>query len=121
MCHVSKFLSTTCEHQMSLNKILRKGTCLYSFCWRHGGAYPAKLYSTKSAKPESGKQESDKTKIKTMLNRALLNWNLLQHHSFDELAPFSSDKIQAKILDLGYGGAHFIRGNHSHNIAPRRG
>ena len=25
--------------------------------------------------------------------------------SFDELAPFSSDKIQAKILDLGYGGA----------------
>ena len=23
----------------------------------------------------------------------------------DDLAPFSSDKIRAKILDLGYGGA----------------
>ena len=30
---------------------------------------------------------------------------LLKHHSIDELAPFSSDKIRAKILDLGYGGA----------------
>ena len=28
-----------------------------------------------------------------------------KHHSFDELTPFSSDKIRAKILDLGYGGA----------------
>ena len=24
---------------------------------------------------------------------------------YDDLAPFSSDKIRAKILDLGYGGA----------------
>ena len=52
----------------------------------------------------------------------------------DDLAPFSSDKIRAKILDLGYGGARralhnlspksariFISGNHSHNLAPRRG
>ena len=30
---------------------------------------------------------------------------LLKHHSIDELDPLSSDKIRAKILDLGYGGA----------------
>ena len=29
----------------------------------------------------------------------------------DDLAPFSSDKIRAKILDLGYGGAHTISPN----------
>ena len=37
------------------------------------------------------------------------------------LAPFSSDKIRAKILDLGYGGAREVPGNHSHDLAPRRG
>ena len=48
-------------------------------------------------------------------------------------APFSSDKIRAKILDLGYGGARralhnlcpksarILSGNHSHDLAPRRG
>ena len=39
------------------------------------------------------------------LMQVMLNWNLLKHRPFDALAPFSSDKIQAKIFDLGYGGA----------------
>ena len=34
---------------------------------------------------------------------------------FDELAPFSSDKIRAKILELGYGGA----GRALHNLSPK--
>ena len=43
------------------------------------------------------------------------NRNLLKHHSFDKLAPFSSDKIQAKILDLGYGSARWAL----HNLSPK--
>ena len=35
--------------------------------------------------------------------------------SFDELAPFSSDKIRAEILDLGYGGARKAL----HNLSPK--
>ena len=38
-----------------------------------------------------------------------------KHHSFDELAPLSSDKILAKILDLGYGGARRAL----HNLSPK--
>ena len=53
-------------------------------------------------------QESD-------INCTLLNWNLLKHHLYDELAPFSSDKIRAKILDLGYGGARRAL----HNLSPK--
>ena len=69
------------------------------------------------------KLESAKTAFRNLINHSLINWNLLKRHPFDELAPFSSDKIRAKILDLGYGGARedFISGNHSHNLAPRRG
>ena len=33
----------------------------------------------------------------------------------DDVAPFSSDKIRAKILDLGYGGAHRTL----HNLSPK--
>ena len=33
----------------------------------------------------------------------------------DNLTPFSSDKIRAKILDLGYGGAHRAL----HNLCPK--
>ena len=33
----------------------------------------------------------------------------------DDLAPFSSDKIRAKILDLGYGGARRAL----HNLSPK--
>ena len=33
----------------------------------------------------------------------------------DDLAPFSSDKIRAKILDLGYGGARRAL----HNVSPK--
>ena len=33
----------------------------------------------------------------------------------DDLAPFSSDKIRAKILDLGYGGARRAL----HNLCPK--
>ena len=33
----------------------------------------------------------------------------------DELTPFSSDKIRAKILDLGYGGARRVL----HNLSPK--
>ena len=33
----------------------------------------------------------------------------------DNLAPFSSDKIRAKILDLGYGGARRAL----HNLSPK--
>ena len=33
----------------------------------------------------------------------------------DELAPLSSDKIRAKILDLGYGGARRAL----HNLCPK--
>ena len=33
----------------------------------------------------------------------------------DNLAPFSSDKIRAKILDLGYGGARRAL----HNLCPK--
>ena len=33
----------------------------------------------------------------------------------DELAPFSSDKIRAKILDLGYGDARRAL----HNLSPK--
>ena len=35
--------------------------------------------------------------------------------SFDKLVPFSSDKIRAKILDLGYGGARRAL----HNLSPK--
>ena len=42
---------------------------------------------------ESAKQDSAKTKIWNLLNRTLLNWNLLKDHSFDKLVPFGSDKI----------------------------
>ena len=35
--------------------------------------------------------------------------------SFNELAPFSSDKIRAKILDLDYGGARTAL----HNLSPK--
>ena len=34
---------------------------------------------------------------------------------FDKLPPFSSDKILAKILDLGYGGARRAL----HNLSPK--
>ena len=33
----------------------------------------------------------------------------------DDSAPFSSDKIRAKILDLGYGGARRAL----HNLSPK--
>ena len=41
----------------------------------------------------------------------------------DNLTPFSSDKIRAKILDLPKSKIceDFISGNHSHALAPRRG
>ena len=42
-----------------------------------------------------------------MMAREVL-WN-------DNLAPFSSDKIRAKILDLGYGGARRAL----HNLCPK--
>ena len=64
---------------------------------------------------KAAKQESAKTIIRNLLNCNLLFLNLLKHHSFDELAPFSSDKIQAKILDLGYGGARRAL----HNLNPK--
>ena len=35
--------------------------------------------------------------------------------TLDESAPFSSDKIRAKILDLGYGGAHRAL----YNLSPK--
>ena len=35
----------------------------------------------------------------------------LINSTYDELAPFSSDKIRAKILDLGYGGARHHAGH----------
>ena len=35
--------------------------------------------------------------------------------TFDDSAPFSSDKIRAKILDLGYGGARRAL----HNLSPK--
>ena len=35
--------------------------------------------------------------------------------TLDESAPFSSDKIRAKILDLGYGGARRAL----HNLCPK--
>ena len=34
---------------------------------------------------------------------------------YNDLAPFSSDKIRAKILDLGYGGARRAL----HNLSPK--
>jgi len=36
-------------------------------------------------------------------------------YPYDKLAPFSSDKIRAKILDLGYGGARRAL----HNLSPK--
>ena len=33
----------------------------------------------------------------------------------DDMAPFSSDKIRAKILDIGYGGARRAL----HNLSPK--
>ena len=35
--------------------------------------------------------------------------------TYDDSAPFSSDKIRAKILDLGYGGARRAL----HNLCPK--
>ena len=61
------------------------------------------------------KLESAKTAFRNLINHSLINWNLLKRHPFDELAPFSSDKIRAKILDLGYGGA----GRALHNLSPK--
>ena len=39
----------------------------------------------------------------------------LINSTYDELAPFSSDKIRAKILDLGYGGARRAL----YNLSPK--
>ena len=50
------------------------------------------------------------------MNFTIQWYNIMERQSgIDELTPFSSDKIRAKILDLGYGGARRA----FYNLSPK--